>query len=78
MVLTTAGNAGEFVQLIADNFTYLGPRDLTQYFIRETSMDMSEDGAEIVMQVQKFISFAITPCPQNRKIFINVHVKMCR
>ena len=28
------GNSGEFIQLVDDGLQYLGPRDLTQYFIR--------------------------------------------
>ena len=36
MRLTTQGNMGEFVQLVSNKMTYLGPSDLTQYFIRGT------------------------------------------
>ena len=30
------GNSGEFVELIPQQLQYLGPKDLTQYFIRWT------------------------------------------
>ena len=30
----TEGNSGEFVELVPEQLNYLGPRDLTQYFIR--------------------------------------------
>ena len=41
----------EFVQLVVENLTYRGPKDLTQYFIRDTRMEMSGDMA--VVQVSK-------------------------
>ena len=28
------GNSGEFVELVPEKLNYLGPKDLTQYFIR--------------------------------------------
>jgi hypothetical protein len=34
MVLECEGNTGEFVELVPDTLKYLGPKDLTQYFIR--------------------------------------------
>ena len=34
MILQPDGNSGEFIQLVDDGLQYLGPRDLTQYFIR--------------------------------------------
>ena len=43
MMFAPQGNAGEFINIIGDNLTYLGPKDLTQYFIRNTSMAASED-----------------------------------
>ena len=33
-VLECEGNSGEFVELVPEQLNYLGPRDLTQYFIR--------------------------------------------
>ena len=41
MVLSTEGNSGEFVELVVEKLSYLGPRDLTQYFIRETGMNLT-------------------------------------
>ena len=43
----------EFVQLVVENLTYRGPKDLTQYFIRDTRMEMSGDMA--VVQVSDLI-----------------------
>ena len=37
MVLQCEGNSGEFVQLVVEQLDYLGPKDLTQYFIRSIS-----------------------------------------
>ena len=34
MVFECEGNSGEFVQLVPQHLEYLGPKDLTQYFIR--------------------------------------------
>ena len=33
-VLECEGNSGEFVELVPEQLNYLGPKDLTQYFIR--------------------------------------------
>ena len=49
MVLTTQGNMGEFVKMVVGNMSYLGTKDLTQYFIRDTSMEKAEDGMVVVM-----------------------------
>ena len=52
MILEPDGNSGEFVDLIADELKYLGPQDLTQYFIRQTSINKTMAGAinvEIVL-----------------------------
>ena len=35
-VLECEGNSGEFVELVPQQLNYLGPKDLTQYFIRST------------------------------------------
>ena len=45
MVFDTDGNSGEFVELIAEELNYLGPQDLTQYFIRETNMNKTMSGS---------------------------------
>ena len=50
MVLTTPGNSGEFVKMVVENMTYLGPKDLTLYFIRETRMKTYKEN-EIVVEV---------------------------
>ena len=51
MRLTTQGNMGEFVQLVSNKMSYLGPSDLTQYFIRGTEMNLSEDNTEVIVSV---------------------------
>ena len=33
-ILECEGNSGEFVELVPEHLNYLGPKDLTQYFIR--------------------------------------------
>ena len=38
MVFQCEGNSGEFVQLVPQHLEYLGPKDLTQYFIRSKEM----------------------------------------
>ena len=53
MRLTTQGNMGEFVQLVSNKMSYLGPSDLTQYFIRGTEMNLSEDNTEVVVSVSQ-------------------------
>ena len=35
-VLECEGNSGEFVELVPEQLNYLGPKDLTQYFIRSS------------------------------------------
>ena len=51
MVLEPDGNSGEFIELVDDGLQYLGPMDLTQYFIRSTEMTKSNDGTLIVVVV---------------------------
>ena len=45
MVFDSDGNSGEFVELIPEDLNYLGPQDLTQYFIRKTSMNKTIAGS---------------------------------
>ena len=52
MVLDSYGNSGEFVDLVAKELNYLGPKDLPKYFIRRTSMNKTKTGSvevEIVL-----------------------------
>ena len=51
MVLEPDGNSGEFIELVDDGLKYLGPMDLTQYFIRSTEMTKAKDGTLIVIVV---------------------------
>ena len=44
MVFDTEGNSGEFVELVATELNYLGPQDLTQYFIRQNSINITDTG----------------------------------
>ena len=37
-LLILQGNTGKFVKLIMDEMVYLGPIDLSQYFVKETLM----------------------------------------
>ena len=45
MIFDSDGNSGEFVELIPEKLNYLGPQDLTQYFIRQTSMNKTVEGS---------------------------------
>ena len=45
------GNADEFVELVVDNMSYLGPEDLTQYFIRNTTGKLSDDEKSVIFEV---------------------------
>ena len=45
MIFDSDGNSGEFVELVAEELNYLGPKDLTQYFIRQTSMNKTIKGS---------------------------------
>ena len=45
MTLMPDGNSGEFIELLDDGLEYLGPMDLTQYFIRSTNMIKEKEGS---------------------------------
>ena len=49
VVMTTQGNSADFVKMVVGNMSYLGPKDLTQYFIRDSNMYMSQEGVVVVM-----------------------------
>lgn len=51
MTLQPDGNSGEFIDLVDDGLEYLGPRDLTQYFIRSTKMIQDRDTGSINVMV---------------------------
>lgn len=51
MILSPDGNNGEFIEIQDDGLEYLGPMDLTQYFIRSTGISMSEEGSISVVVV---------------------------
>ena len=51
MKLQPDGNSGEFIDLVDDGLEYLGPRDLTQYFIRSTKMIRDMDTGSINVMV---------------------------
>ena len=44
------GNAEEFVELVVDTMRYIGPEDLTQYFIRNTTMRLSDDKKSVIVE----------------------------
>ena len=44
MLFDTEGNSGEFVELVATELNYLGPQDLTQYFIRSNNISLTPTG----------------------------------
>ena len=51
MILEPDGNSGEFIEILDDGLEYLGPSDLTQYFIRTTGMSKTELGSIMVVVV---------------------------
>lgn len=38
VILSNKGNSGKFIKLVKDKLEYLGPIDLTQYFVKDTQM----------------------------------------
>ena len=44
MIVKPNGNSGKFIKLVVEGLNYLGPEDLTQYFVRETKIYWKEDG----------------------------------
>ena len=44
MVFVPEGNSGEFVELVPAELDYLGPKDLTQYFIRQSVIKRTATG----------------------------------
>ena len=51
LLAQTEGNSGEFVKLVVSGLEYIGPRDLTQYFIRNTNITLKADNEVEVMVV---------------------------
>ena len=50
MILEADGNSKEFVNLNVGTIEYSGPLDLTQYFVKSTSMIKTENGTlEIIL-----------------------------
>ena len=53
----TEGNTGEFVELVVSGLKYIGPKDLTQYFIRNTNMTLGADNeVEVTVVLGRFLS----------------------
>ena len=51
MKLKPNGNSDEFMELVEDGLDYLGPRDLTQYFIRSVDMEKDQIGSIMIRVV---------------------------
>ena len=51
MILDTDGNSEEFINLNIGSLEYSGPMDLTQYFVKSTSMIKTENGTVDVVVV---------------------------
>ena len=63
MIFQPDGNSGEFIELVDDGLDYLGPRDLTQYFIRSTKMIRDTDTGSINVMVvlgRRLLGFSFT------------------
>ena len=53
----TEGNTGEFVELVVSGLKYIGPKDLTQYFIRNTNMTLGADNeVEVTVVLGRFVT----------------------
>ena len=51
MELKTAGNTNRSIKLMAGSLSYLGPKDLTVYFIRKTNMFLRAEDEAVVVEV---------------------------
>ena len=51
MILEPDGNSGEFIEILDNGLEYLGPSDLTQYFIRTTGISRTDLGSIMVVVV---------------------------
>lgn len=51
MKLKPNGNSDEFMELVEDGLDYLGPWDLTQYFIRSVDMEKDQIGSIMIRVV---------------------------
>merc|ERR1719447_1397758 len=51
MLLTPSGNSATQLQLIPSNHTYSGDKELTQYFIRQSSMQLDTHNTTISVKV---------------------------
>ena len=49
------GNSGNFAQLVKDELRYLGPIDLTQYFVKSWNMNLTQDNMEVEIVLGKFV-----------------------
>ena len=47
MVMLVEGNTGKFVDLVDDFIEYTGPTELTQYFVKETDMKITDFRQEV-------------------------------
>ena len=47
MVMLVEGNTGKFVELVDDFIEYTGPTELTQYFVKETDMKITDFRQEV-------------------------------
>ena len=47
MVMLMKGNTGKFVELVDDFIEYTGPTELTQYFVKETDMKITDFRQEV-------------------------------
>ena len=49
------GNSGNFAQLVMDQLKYLGPIDLTQYYVKSWNMYVQDDVLAVEIVLGKII-----------------------
>ena len=52
IIISLVGNSDEFINLLPGNLSYLGPEDLTIYFIKETSIHRGPSNNKMVVYVE--------------------------
>ena len=63
------GNSGSFAEQVVENLNYLGPIDLTQYFVKNWDMTKNKDVVQVEimlgMNLYKDMKLSVTPKPSS-------------
>ena len=55
------GNTGKFVDLVDDFVKYTGPKELTQYFVKQTDMKITDFGSRMgVLVISMTLGLSMT------------------